>query len=104
MKEIKAIIQPFKLAKVRNALRHIPGFPGMTVSKCEGFGHHHDVDTRNIKADLTDYSAKIRLEILTDDTMVEAIVPVLIEAANTGQDGAGLVWVTEVAHYQKLHH
>lgn len=105
MKEIKAIVQPFKLTKLRNALRHIAHFPGMSVTRVEGFGHlHEDGQPHSIKEELTDFSPKVRIEIVAPDHQVEEIVRILTETAHTGQKGDGLVWVTAVEQFAKISH
>jgi nitrogen regulatory protein P-II 1 len=97
MKEIKAIIRPNKLAALRDALVALPGFPGMTVSKVEGcsapsrhLAHH------NIKEQLTDYTPKVRIEIIAPDDVVQLIFDCITRVAQTGHYGDGLVWITEV--------
>ncbi|HMM71678.1 MAG TPA: P-II family nitrogen regulator [Rhodocyclaceae bacterium] len=98
MKEIRAIIRPNKLPKLRTMLRHLPEFPGMTVSKAEGFGAPSQHMPHNIKEELTDYSAKVRVEIVSPDEQVDAIVQCIISVACTGQTGDGLVWVVPIEH------
>ena len=103
MKEIKAIIQPNRLPRLRSALRNIPDFPGMTVSKVEGCGHDgaaHSV--HGIQEELTDYSPKARVDIVAPDHMVEGILQTLIEVGHTGQTGGGIVWVTPVERMVRL--
>ncbi|MDW8469758.1 MAG: P-II family nitrogen regulator [Burkholderiales bacterium] len=69
MKEIKAVIQPQRLARVREAFRRIPDFPGMTVSRAEGSGYHPGKPApSDVKTELTDYSARVRLEIVCPET------------------------------------
>lgn len=101
MKEIKAIVQPFKLTKVRNALRQLPGFPGMTVTKVDGCSSAASAE-HDIKSELTDFSPKVRIEIVAEDHLVDAILHTLAEAAHTGQKGEGLVWVTEVVRSARI--
>lgn len=100
MKEIKAIIRPNKLAALREALRELPGFPGMTVSKAEGVSAPSRIGAvrpnASIKQDLTDYTAKMRIEIVADDDVSDRIVEVIVSVANTGHVGDGLVWVTPI--------
>ena len=97
MKEIKAIIQPFKLARVRSAFYEIKGFPGMSISSVDGCSRWPDGgNPKSIKEELTDFSNKIRIEIVADDDQVERIVDVLADVAHTGQTGDGIVWVTAV--------
>ena len=103
MKEIKAIVQPFKLPKIRSALRNVKDFPGMSVSKVEGCGPVVADDLgHNIKADLTDFTPKVRIEIAAPDDLVDEIVRTIAEAAYTGQVGDGLVWVTPVEHMTRI--
>ena len=98
MKEIKAIIRPTKLAALREALRDAPGFPGMTVTKVEGCSapSRHVPAKVKIRDELTDYTPKVRVEIVAPDEVAEAIFQRITEIAQTGHYGDGLVWITEV--------
>lgn len=97
MKEIKAIIRPNKLAGLRDALVALPGFPGMTVSKVEGCSaSSRHIARHNIKDELTDYTPKVRIEIVAPDEAAEAIFQRITEVAQTGHFGDGLVWITDV--------
>ena len=98
MKEIKAIIRPNKLAVLRDALVALPGFPGMTVSKVEGCSapSRHVPARIRIKDELTDYTPKVRIEIIAPDEVAEAIFQRVTEIASTGHYGDGLVWITDV--------
>jgi nitrogen regulatory protein P-II 1 len=97
MKEIKAIIRPNKLSALRDALVALPDFPGMTVSKVEGCSApSRHVTRQRIKDELTDYSPKVRIEIIAPDAVAEAIFQRITEVAQTGHYGDGLVWITEV--------
>ena len=98
MKEIKAIIRPNKLSVLRDALIALPGFPGMTVSKVEGCSaptRHAPVRVK-IKDELTDYTPKVRVEIVAPDEVAEAIFQRITEVAQTGNYGDGLVWISDV--------
>lgn len=97
MKEVKAIIRPTKLSILRQALMSVPGFPGMTVSQAEGCSapSRHGAPT-NIREELTDYTPKVRVEIVCPDELVDALVDRISNIAHTGQLGDGIVWVTEV--------
>ena len=92
MKEIRAYIQPFMLAKVTQALLEIPEFPGMSVSDCEGFGR----ETVISRQDYTPFLAKKRIEIFAPEELVEIIFETIMQAANTHQHGAGKVYICEV--------
>lgn len=97
MKEIKAVIRPNKLAALRDALVALPGFPGMTVARVEGCSAPtRHVARHNIKDELTDYTAKVRIEIVAPDDVADAIFQRITEVAQTGHYGDGLVWITEL--------
>ena len=103
MKEIKAVIQPNRLARVRDAFRRIPDFPGMTVSRAEGSGYHPDKPSAGgIKSELTEYSPKVRIELVVPDDAVERIVAIIHEACHTGRPGDGVLWVTPVEAFHRL--
>lgn len=96
MKEIKAIVRPNKLAALREALRDIPDFPGMTVTKVEGCSAPSRHSPNSIKEELTDYTPKVRIEIVSPNDVADAIVERVVAVASTGHIGDGLVWVTPV--------
>jgi nitrogen regulatory protein P-II 1 len=103
MKEIKAIIRPSRLNKVRDAFRELPGFPGMTISNVEGCSAHSGKEQNgSLQAELTDFSKKIRLEIVTPDEMLPTILQVIRHHAHTGQLGDGVLWVTDVSEFMRL--
>lgn len=103
MKEIKAVIRPQRLARLREAFRKLPDFPGMTVMKAEGSGYHPDKPAdHSIKSELTDYSAKMRIEIVSPDDMVGRLVALIHDATHTGRVGDGVVWVTPVESFERL--
>ena len=103
MKEIKAVIQPARLARVREAFRRLPDFPGMTVSRAEGSGYHPDKPMpAGVKSELTDYSQKVRIEIVAPDEMVERLVSIILDTCHTGQAGDGVVWVTPVESLHRI--
>lgn len=98
MKEIKAVIRPSKLSALRDALMALPGFPGMTVTKVEGCSapvRHIPAKVR-IRDELTDYTAKVRVEIVAADEVAGGIYDCISQVARTGSLGDGLVWVTPV--------
>jgi len=96
MKEIKAIIRPAKLPALREKLRSLPGFPGMTISKVEGCSAPSVHSPSNLKEELTDYTPKIRIEIVAPDEVCDSIVDTIVHNAQIGQIGDGLVWVTDI--------
>ncbi|OGP25202.1 MAG: transcriptional regulator [Deltaproteobacteria bacterium GWB2_55_19] len=97
MKEVKAIIQQFKLSSVTRALQEIPGFPGMTVSDCRGFGKEKGKEgPHRVVEDLIDYIPKVRIEIMINDEMVDLVVETIAKAAHTGNPGDGKVFVYDI--------
>lgn len=97
MKEVKAIIQPFKLSAVTRALQEIPGFPGMTVSDCMGFGKEKRKEgPHGVIEDLIDYIPKVRIEIMLKDEMVDKVVETIAKTAHTGNPGDGKVFVYDI--------
>ncbi|MBL8427502.1 MAG: P-II family nitrogen regulator [Dechloromonas sp.] len=98
MKEIKAIIRPNKLPSLRDALVTLPGFPGMTVTKVEGCSapSRHVPAKVRIKDELTDYTPKVRVEIVAPDDVAEAIFQRITDVAQTGHYGDGLVWIANI--------
>ncbi|HYE36170.1 P-II family nitrogen regulator [Methylocaldum sp.] len=103
MKEIKAIIQPQRLGKLRNAFRQMRGFPGMTVSRVEGCSQHDEPEvSHSIREELTDFSPKVRVEIVAPDDKVDEIVGIILANGHTGQPGDGIIWVTEIGNFQRI--
>lgn len=98
MKEIKAVIRPNKLPALRELLRATPGFPGMTVSKAEGVSAPSRIPAgkSSIRDELTDFTAKVRIEIVAPDELAEELVEKIVSVSSTGHIGDGLVWVTPV--------
>ena len=94
--EVKAVIRPNKLAALRTALLETPGFPGMTVTKVEGCSAPNRTAKFNIKDELTDYSAKVKIEIVCNDEIAGHIMNPIVTIYQTGQVGDGVVWCTEV--------
>jgi nitrogen regulatory protein PII len=75
MKEIKAIIQPFMLSKVINALKEIGGLPGVTVSEVKGFGKSRAANAANkIVEESIEYAKKVKLEIVVPDSLLDQVV------------------------------
>jgi nitrogen regulatory protein P-II 1 len=91
MKEIRAYIQPHKLNQVTMALMEIPGFPGMTVSDCDGFGRER---TEHIQ-DYKPFLDKKRLEIFAPEALVELIFDTIMNVARSGHHGDGKVYIVD---------
>lgn len=98
MKEIKAVIRPNKLATLRAKLMELPDFPGMTVLRAEGCtgNKRHAPASNKIKDELTDFTPKVLITIIAPDEVAEPLVDRIIQVAQSGHIGDGLVWVTEV--------
>jgi nitrogen regulatory protein P-II 1 len=96
MKLITAILKPFKLDEVKDALQ-AAGINGMTVSEASGFGRQRGHTEVYRGAEYTvDLVPKVRLEVLVDDKDAASTVDVIIKAASTGAIGDGKVWTTPV--------
>jgi nitrogen regulatory protein P-II 1 len=96
MMEVKAVIRPNKLAALRTALVETPGFPGMTVTKVEGCSAPNRTGKFNIKDELTDYAAKVKIEMVCNDEVAETLMDRIVAVCQTGQIGDGVVWCTVV--------
>jgi nitrogen regulatory protein P-II 1 len=102
MKLITAILKPFKLDDVKDALQAF-GITGMTVSEASGFGRQRGHTEVYRGAEYTvDLVPKIRLEVLVDSVDVEAVIDVIVKAAATGSIGDGKVWATPVEHVVRV--
>ena len=96
MKLITAIIKPFKLDDVREALTEI-GVPGMTVSEASGYGRQRGHTEVYRGAEYTiDLVPKVRIEVLAEDSEAERIIEVITSAASTKSIGDGKVWSVPV--------
>ena len=95
MKEIKAIIQPFMLDKVLDALHQQAGIPGCIVSRVETHGKAtgHDIEERMAQESAT----KVKLEIVVPDRLVDQVVKLIQAHAHTGNKGDGKIFVINVA-------
>jgi len=96
MKKIEAIIKPFKLEEVKDALGEV-GIEGMTVSEVKGFGRQKGHTEIYRGSEYTvDFLPKIKLEVVIIDAMVDAAVGAIVKAAKTGKIGDGKVFVSDV--------
>ena len=93
MKKVEAIIKPFKLDEVKEALHEI-GIQGITVTEAKGFGRQkgHTELYRGAEY-VVDFLPKLKLEIASPDEQVEAIVEAIIASASTGKIGDGKIFV-----------
>ncbi len=96
MKLVTAIVKPFKVDDVKNALKSLD-VQGMTVSEVQGFGRQRGHTEVYRGAEYTvDFVPKVRVEVLTDDTDAGRVVDAIVSAARTDKIGDGKVWVTDV--------
>ena len=96
MKLITAIVKPFKLDDVKDALKAI-GIQGMTVSEVRGFGRQGGHSETYRGAEYTiEFVPKVRLELVIEDNDVDNVITAIRTAANTGKIGDGKVWITSV--------
>ena len=96
MKLVTAVVKPFKLDDVKQAL-HDLGVAGMTVSEVQGHGRQrgHTEVYRGAEY-VVDFVPKVRIEVVVDDTDVGRVIDAVLEAARTGQIGDGKVWSSPV--------
>jgi nitrogen regulatory protein P-II 1 len=96
MKKIEAIIKPFKLDEVRDALAEI-GIGGMTVSEVEGYGRQNGHGELHGGGEYgSDLLPKVKLEIVLTDIQVRPVLAAIVSAAKTGKIGDGKVFVTRI--------
>ncbi len=102
MKKIEAIIKPFKLDEVKEALHEI-GLQGMTVTEAKGFGRQkgHTELYRGAEY-VVDFLPKIKLEIVIDDSLAERAIEVIQKAAHTGRIGDGKIFVSSVEEVLRI--
>ena len=96
MKKVEAIIKPFKLDEVKEALHEV-GVSGITVTEAKGFGRQkgHTELYRGAEY-VVDFLPKVKLEVVTDDSMVDRVVEAIQGAAQTGRIGDGKIFVIAI--------
>ncbi len=96
MKKIEAIVKPFKLDEVKDALSGI-GIKGLTVSEVQGFGRQKGHTEVYRGAEYTvDFVPKVKLEVLVEDNLASQVVDTIMDAAKTGKIGDGKIFVLPV--------
>ena len=102
MKKIEAIIKPFKLDEVREALSEV-GVSGLTVTEVKGFGRQkgHTELYRGAEY-VVDFLPKVKVEMILGDSMVERAIEAIVKAARTGKIGDGKIFVTEVEQVVRI--
>lgn len=97
MKVVTAVLKPFKLDDVKDALKDA-GIQGMTVTESKGFGRQRGhVEVYRGAEYQIDFVPKIRIEVLVEDDQVGEVVEEIIQTARTGAIGDGKIWVTEAS-------
>jgi nitrogen regulatory protein P-II 2 len=102
MKMVTAIIKPFKLDDVRQALAEI-GIQGITVTEVKGFGRQkgHTELYRGAEY-VVDFLPKVKLELAIDDNRVDQVVEAITNVARTGKIGDGKIFVTDLGHAVRI--
>ena len=102
MKKIEAIIKPFKLQEVKDALSEI-GIHGMTVSEVKGFGRQKGHTEIYRGSEYTvDFLPKVKIEMVLPDNLVKAAIETIIKAAKTGKIGDGKIFVSEIIEAHRI--
>src|SRR5688572_13362877 len=102
MKKIEAIVKPFKLDEVREALSEI-GVTGLTVTEVKGFGRQRGHTELYRGAEyVVDFLPKVKVEIVVADDMVERSIDAILKAARTGKIGDGKIFVTSVEQVVRI--
>lgn len=96
MKKVEAIIKPFKLDEVKDALVGLGNF-GITITEVKGFGRQkgHTELYRGAEY-VIDFLPKIKVEVVVDDSIVEKVIQAIMTAARTGRVGDGKIFVSEI--------
>jgi nitrogen regulatory protein P-II 1 len=102
MKKIEAIVKPFKLDEVREALSEI-GVTGLTVTEVKGFGRQkgHTELYRGAEY-VVDFLPKVKIEVVVSDGLVEKAVDAVVKAAHTGKIGDGKIFVYDVSQVVRI--
>jgi nitrogen regulatory protein P-II 1 len=102
MKKVEAVIKPFKLEDVKDALAEM-GITGMTVSEVKGYGRQkgHSELYRGAEY-VVDFLPKIKMEMVVEDDQVDQVVNTVVEAARTGKIGDGKIFVSEVGKIVRI--
>lgn len=96
MKLVLAVIQPFKLDETYAALLEIPQFPGLTISRVEGFGQGRARAHAAGREPAHDFAPKVRLECAVPDAMAPRVLEVILRHAHTGNTGDGKIFVLDL--------
>ena len=95
MKKIEAIIKPFKIEEVKDALERV-GVRGVTMTEAKGLGRQRGFTEVNTGVEYGDFLPKIKLEIILQDDLVDTAVEAIRSAANTNRIGDGKIFVSNI--------
>ncbi len=102
MKMITAVIKPFKLDDVREALGDV-GVQGITVAEVKGFGRQRGHTEMYRGAEyVVDFLPKTKIEVAVADELVEQVIETIVNSARTGKIGDGKIFVTELSHVVRI--
>ena len=102
MKKIEAIIKPFKLEEVKDALNEL-GIDGMTVSEVKGFGRQKGHTEIYRGSEYTvDFLPKVKIEVVIGDTQLDNAMEAIVKSARTGKIGDGKIFVTTIEHAVRI--
>ena len=102
MKKVEAIVKPFKLEEVKEALAGI-GIQGMTITEVKGFGRQKGHKERYRGAEyVVDFLPKLKIEVVVGDDQVDAVLEAIQKAAKTGKIGDGKIFVLDVANVVRI--
>jgi nitrogen regulatory protein P-II 2 len=102
MKLITAVVKPFRLDDIRNALGEV-GVQGMTVTEVKGFGRQRGHTELYRGAEyVVDFLPKVKIEVAVTDDLAERVIEAIIEAAKTGKVGDGKIFVTNLEQVYRI--
>ena len=102
MKKVEAVIKPFKLDEVKEALSSV-GVQGITVTEVKGFGRQRGHTELYRGAEyVVDFLPKVKLEIIVKDDQVDSVIEAIAAAAKTGRIGDGKIFVTDVGEVVRI--
>ena len=102
MKLVTAVVKPFKLDEVKEAVKEV-GITGLTVSQVRGFGRTGGhIEVFRGKEYVFDFVDKLQVEIICTDELVDEVLEAIVGAARTDTVGDGMAWVTDVEHVVRI--
>jgi nitrogen regulatory protein P-II 1 len=102
MQLVTAIVKPFTLDEVKDALRQLDVL-GMTVDEVKGYGRQGGhVETYRGTEYRIDFTPKVRVQVVVEDELVDRTIDAIVDAARTGKIGDGKIWVTEVSRLVRI--